>query len=262
MIFSILQQALIMLPLAIGAYLTLSLLKLPDFSLESAYLFGAVAAFLAQGLPLPFVVLSALCGGMIVGTTVSFLNQILHIPFLLAAIVTNGLYHGLIQCFLGTSMASFHPNFPINELGLLIGITVTLFTIFCFGIHSQLGYSLAIYGNNPLILQQLSDIRTLCCLFWGYFRTWICRNQRLSICTVQWIRGSHNEFWYCFTLLDRDYGRKAVVINPSSPKHLGAPRRRHCLFSHTTILASHWAESQVFQYLSSRLYPCHLVFWQ
>lgn len=149
MIFSILEQALIALPLIIGAYLTLSLLKLPDFSIESAYLFGAVIAFLAQDLSIVLVLLIAMGGGMIVGIVVSFLNQILHIPFLLAAIVTNGLFHGLTQYFLGTSVASFHLVFPIAESTLLISVAAILLLIFSFGMHSQLGYSLAIYGNNP-----------------------------------------------------------------------------------------------------------------
>jgi putative ABC transport system permease protein len=149
MIFSIVQQALIFLPLVIGAYLTLSLLKLPDFSIESAYLFGAVAAVLSQDLPIPFVLLSAIGGGMIVGMIVSFLNQFLHIPFLLAAIVTNGLFHGLTQYVLGTSIASFHMIFPFPEIIFLICVTTGILLIFGIGYRSQLGYSLAIYGNNP-----------------------------------------------------------------------------------------------------------------
>lgn len=156
MIFSILEQALIALPLIVGAYLTLSLLKLPDFSIESAYLFGAVAAFLAQDLPLPFVILIAMGGGMIVGTVVSVLNQLLHIPFLLAAIVTNGVFHGLTQYFLGTSMASFRLVFPISELTLLLCVAAGILLIFSFGMRSQFGYSLAIYGNNPHFFQHHS----------------------------------------------------------------------------------------------------------
>jgi len=149
MIFSILEQALIALPLIIGAYFTLSLLKLPDFSIESAYLFGAVSAFLAQELPLPLVLLSAMGGGMVVGAMVCFFNQILHIPFLLGAIVTNGLIHGLTQYCLGTSVSSFHLAFPFNEFNLLAGLAIILLIFMGFGIRSQLGYSLAIYGNNP-----------------------------------------------------------------------------------------------------------------
>lgn len=149
MIISVIEQALIALPLVLGAYLTISLLKLPDFSIESAYLFGAVAAFLARELPLPLVLFSAMCGGMIVGLVVSFLNQMLRIPFLLAAIVTNGLFHGLTQYCLGTSVKSFQISLPLSELTLLIGIAAIVLMVLGFGVRSQLGYSFAIYGNNP-----------------------------------------------------------------------------------------------------------------
>lgn len=153
MIYSILEQVLIALPLIIGAYFTLSLLKVPDFSIESAYLFGAVASFLAKDLPLPIVLLSAMGGGIIVGTTVSFLNQVLHIPFLLAAIVTNGIFHGLTQYLLGTSVSSFPLTLPMQEFALLISVAAILILIFGFVMRSQLGYSWAIYGNNPQFFQ-------------------------------------------------------------------------------------------------------------
>lgn len=81
MILSILEQALIALPLILGAYITLSLLKLPDFSIESAYLFGAVFAYLAKDLPFPFILGGAMGGGAIVGLFVTFFNQFLRIPF-------------------------------------------------------------------------------------------------------------------------------------------------------------------------------------
>lgn len=149
MIVSILEQALIALPLIVGAYLTISLLKLPDFSIESAYLFGAVMAFLARDLPLSLIFISALCGGIAVGTVVSFLSQCLRLPFLLAALVTNGLFHGITQYFLGTSVASFKLVFPFHELLMLSGVGICIVGIAFPSIRSQLGYSLAIYGNNP-----------------------------------------------------------------------------------------------------------------
>ena len=156
MIPSILEQAFIAFPLIIGAYLSLSLLKLPDFSIESAYLFGAVAAFLAKDLPLPLIVLSAMGGGMLVGMLVSFLNQILRIPFLLAAIVVNGFCHGMTQYCLGTSIKSFQLTIILPEFILLLVTALALFFIFNFIIHSQLGYSWAIYGNNPLFFRNHS----------------------------------------------------------------------------------------------------------
>ncbi|MBS0629266.1 MAG: hypothetical protein JSS30_03470 [Verrucomicrobia bacterium] len=143
------EQAMILIPLLIGAYMTISLLKFPDFSIESAYLFGAVSAVLAGSLPLPLILLTALLGGMVVGGTVSVLNQCFKFPFLLAAIITNGLFHGLTQMLLGTSVKSFHPTLMISEIGLFVIIACSLIAILGFCLRSQLGYSLAIYGQNP-----------------------------------------------------------------------------------------------------------------
>lgn len=150
------DQILIALPLIIGAYITISLLKLPDFSIESAYLFGAVMAYVAGDLPLPFVIGSALLGGAIVGAIVSTLNQWIKLPFLLAAIITNGLFHGFTQFVLGTSLRSFHPSLAMSEHVLIALVGVCLVGVVAFCLRSQLGYSLAIYGNNPLFLQHHS----------------------------------------------------------------------------------------------------------
>lgn len=106
-------------------------------------------AYFAGGLPLPIIVLSAILGGVFVGSVVSTLNQCLKLPFLLAAIITNGLFHGLTQFLLGTSVQSFHPALGVSEhlLFILIGLVLIGLMALCF--RSQLGYSLAIYGNNP-----------------------------------------------------------------------------------------------------------------
>lgn len=149
MLFPIFEQALIALPLLIGAYLTLSLLKLPDFSLESAYLSGAIAAFLCQGLPFPLLFLSAALGGMCVGGSVCVLTQGAKLPFLLAAIVINGLCHGLSHYFLKSAVVSFHPRLPCSEIFLELGTAGILIFLVGIGLRSQLGYGLAIYGNNP-----------------------------------------------------------------------------------------------------------------
>ena len=81
MIFLIIEQSLMALPLLIGAYITLSLLKLPDFSIESAYLFGAVAAFLTQSCSLPIILSTAFLGGILIGSLVCTLHQYLRLPF-------------------------------------------------------------------------------------------------------------------------------------------------------------------------------------
>lgn len=153
MIDAITHQVLLALPLILGAYISLSLLKLPDFSLESAYLFGAVSAYLAKEMPLPLILVSAIGGGMVVGSTVAIFSQILRLPFLLSAIITNGIYHGFIQYLLGTSMKSFSLSLPIPEYTLFAIVSAILLVLAASLGRSQLGYSWAIYGNNPQFFQ-------------------------------------------------------------------------------------------------------------
>lgn len=156
MLFSIIDQALIALPLVLGAYITISLLKLPDFSIESAYLFGAVVGVLTMNFPLPMILLSSVGGGMIVGITVAVLNQCLRIPYLLAAIVTNGLFHGLTQYLLGISLVSLHVNFPGSEILFCAMLGAVILVIYYFISNSQMGFALAIYGNNSQFFQHHS----------------------------------------------------------------------------------------------------------
>lgn len=153
MILSIIEQALIAFPLILGAYLILSLLKLPDLSLESSYLFGAVTAFLAKDLPLPLVLLSAMSGGICVGLMVSLLNQVVRIPFLLAAIITNGVFHGLTQYALGGGFINVSYSFPVQEILFLSLVGLILVCSMGVLLRSQLGFSFAIYGNNPQFFQ-------------------------------------------------------------------------------------------------------------
>ena len=156
MIFLIIEQSLMALPLIMGAYITLSLLKLPDFTIESAYLFGAVAAYLTRDCSMLTILSVAFLGGLLIGGLVCTLNQYLKLPFLLAAIVTNGLVHGLTQYLLGTSTVSFHPHCAVSEITLFSLVGIILIVMIGLICRSQLGYSFAIYGNNPLFFHHHS----------------------------------------------------------------------------------------------------------
>lgn len=167
---AILEHLLLVLPLLIGAYLSLSLMKVPDLSLESAYLFGATMGLTCQSLPLPIeikiplILIASIGGGMVVGLFASSLNQYFRLPFLLGAIMTNGLFHGLTLLALGQSVKSFDPNFnllallPLGlshpELGMLIVINLVVVLIVGKILSSQLGVSFAIFGNNPQFFKQ------------------------------------------------------------------------------------------------------------
>lgn len=152
MIYSIFEQLLVVFPLLCGAYITLSLLKLPDFALESAYLCGAVAAYLGSDFSLPLILFLSVFGGTIVGALVTFLNQFLRIPFLLSAIVTNGFVHGATLLLLKGTVNAFKLSINLTELQLLFIVSGGCLLLIFFIMRSQMGYAFAIFGNNPRFL--------------------------------------------------------------------------------------------------------------
>jgi putative ABC transport system permease protein len=171
------EQTLLHVPLMLGAYISISLMKVPDLSIESAYVFGAMLGYqslsIASNLPaaisLPIVILGSLCGGALVGLTSSTLTQKAHLPHLLSAILTFGVFHGLTQ-LVGNAYVSFsvYPTNPLTMLNLVtrhpefivLAILGTLSIIFGFlFFKTQLGYALAAYGNNSQFFKQY-DIST------------------------------------------------------------------------------------------------------
>ncbi len=152
MIESIFHQILLFFPLILGAYLSISLMKVPDLSLESAYLFGAVMGGLtaSEGIVSYFIAISA---GAVVGALTGVLNQLCRLPFLLAAIVVNGLFHGIVQFALKGALLSIKPSFEAGWTMLMV-ITTFLVGISYLLLRSQLGYAFAIYGNNPLFFKR------------------------------------------------------------------------------------------------------------
>lgn len=180
----IIEQSMLHLPLMLGAYISFSLLKVPDLSIESAYVLGAIfGSYALMALPttLPIsitvtvIIVGSLIGGALVGITSSLLTQKGKFPHLLSSIVTFGLFHGINQFispayvslnnvhnpFMVSNFIHQHPELPIL---LLIASIITCFIYFLF--RTQLGYSYAVYGNNPLFFRNYA-ISTSCVFMTG-----------------------------------------------------------------------------------------------
>jgi putative tryptophan/tyrosine transport system permease protein len=161
----IIEQCLMHVPLLFGAYITISLMKLPDLSIESAYVSGAITGAyvvaMANAMPLhvqlPFVITASLCGGAIVGMTSSMLTQYAGLPHLLSSIITFGIFYGVTQLMAGSYISLSAYNNPLIVGGverhpeLLMFLCIAAIVSFCvyFLCKKQLGFSFAIYGNNP-----------------------------------------------------------------------------------------------------------------
>ncbi len=168
--FAVVEQLLLYTPLILGAYLSLSLMRVPSLSIESAYVFGAVMAsevLLFDSSKDPLVLFVALCasafGGALVGLVAGLLSQKAQFSHILSAIVTIGLFHGISQFLIGGThitlssqnnplrLLEFFPQYP--ELPVVFIIAVIIAVFFNLFLKTELGLSCAIYGDNPLFLQ-------------------------------------------------------------------------------------------------------------
>lgn len=154
------------MPLMLGAYISFSLLKVPDLSIETAYVVGAIfgSSVLTNMPALPIsikiiiIILASITGGALVGLTSSLLTQKGQFPHLLSSIVTFGLFHGINQ-FISSAYVSLSKNYnPLiifdfipqhPEFLMLALIGLILVSLISLLLKTQLGYSYGVYGNNP-----------------------------------------------------------------------------------------------------------------
>jgi len=164
---TIIEFVCLYFPLVLGAYCTISLMKVPDLSIESAYVCGAIigARALVMTSDMPFLiaavisVFASMLGGVAVGLTSSLLTDKAKFPHLLSSILTSGMFHGINQFILGSSNVSIAmrrnligvwdiiKKYP--ELPILVAVTIILVIAGSLFFHTKLGTCLAVYGNNP-----------------------------------------------------------------------------------------------------------------
>lgn len=162
-----LHQASMYIPLVLGGFITISYMKIPDLSLESAFTVGAITAYhlLKLQINVPSLVLlfmaigTSFLGGMVVGLISSFLTTYCRFAHLLSSIITTGLFHGINLLLLGTCNASLYGcSNPfvgvVKEHVMIMIITFILYLIFVMIARSQLGVSFSIYGRNKCFFQR------------------------------------------------------------------------------------------------------------
>jgi putative ABC transport system permease protein len=158
------EQALLYFPLILGSYISFSLLKVPDLSIETAYICGAILSAFSMHyiIHLPWfvalfvIILISMLAGASVGIMSSLLTQYLAIPHLLSTIITTGIFHGIHQLIAGvyvslshypslvySSLIPLHPELPV--LGILF-VMLVLLAAYLFS--TQLGYCFVIFGIN------------------------------------------------------------------------------------------------------------------
>lgn len=168
--FAIIEQIALYIPLILGAYLTISLMKIPNLSIETAYVFGALVASLVlqfEGCSSVEILVTALvasaCAGSIVGIVTGMFCEYAHFSAILSSIITIGLFHGISLWVLGGSHQTIaHLYNPLKmvpciagypELIMIIVIAGLILLLFKLFLQTQLGVSCALYGDNHQFLK-------------------------------------------------------------------------------------------------------------
>jgi len=170
MILTIIEQVALYTPLILGAYISISLMKIPNLSIESAYICGAIfgSQLLLDGYQgifgLLVILFASACGGALVGITSALLSEKAKFSHILSAIITIGFYHGFSQMIIGGSHITLSSNghSPLQLLPLIKQypeiittsiIAVCVIALSYLFIRTKLGLSCAIYGNNSQFLK-------------------------------------------------------------------------------------------------------------
>jgi len=170
-VYTILEQSFLLLPLLLGAYLIISIMRIPFLALESAFVFGAAVGGRcsvmfneSSAVSLLIGVSMAICAGAVVGLCAGLIQQwVPRISSVLASIVTVGLFQAATMFVLQGShvtlpgeisplriwtWATRYPELPVViVVGLLVAGMCTVF------LRTQLGLLCALYGSNHNFLR-------------------------------------------------------------------------------------------------------------
>ena len=160
---TVLEQSFLFAPFVFGGYISIALMKLPDLSLEAAFLAGAIATSkvisffgsINSAASIASVIIVPIVAGMLVGFFTFFLTQITKLPHLIASMITIGLMHGMSQIILQTSLLSLASHktiltiFNSSEILPLSIIFLIMTALLALFFKTALGICLAVYGSNP-----------------------------------------------------------------------------------------------------------------
>ena len=160
-IFTIsLEQALLLLPLVFGIYLSYSILKITDLTIDSTYVLGAIVFTRTIHLGVFPAMLFGVLAGVIVGNIVSLMQRNNLVSDLIVGILANFMLYSINLHILGRPNISLlgKPTL-ISKFDLDSWLIPTLFIVVCVALslfillRSNLGLTLRAFGQNQNLLK-------------------------------------------------------------------------------------------------------------
>ena len=174
-ILGILEEGLIYAILALGVYITYSILDFPDLSVDSTFPLGAAvtAALLVAGVPAPAALMLSFCSGVLAGITTGLIHVKLKVVDLLSGIIVmTGLYSINLQIAGGANLAFFGSSTifensltdplwasPAGDFTIviisLIAVLAVKFLLDAY-LKTRSGYLLRAAGDNDTLVTSLA----------------------------------------------------------------------------------------------------------
>ena len=174
-ILGILEEGLIYAILALGVYITYSILDFPDLSVDSTFPLGAAvtAALLVAGVPAPAALLLSFCSGVLAGITTGLIHVKLKVVDLPSGIIVmTGLYSINLQIAGGANLAFFGSSTifensltdslwasPAGDFTIviisLIAVLAVKFLLDAY-LKTRSGYLLRAAGDNDTLVTSLA----------------------------------------------------------------------------------------------------------
>ena len=157
-----LEQALILLPLILGMYLSFKILQVTDLTVDGTYVLGAVVFAKMVNFGVFFALISSLVAGAIVGGIVSYMQRSDVVNDLIVGILASFMLYSINLQILGRPNVSIIGKPTVlsilqmnNWMMLLMIIALVLIVIFIIILNSKLGLFLKAFGYNRKLLTVL-----------------------------------------------------------------------------------------------------------
>ena len=174
-LLGILEEGLIYAILALGVYITYSILDFPDLSVDSTFPLGSAvtAAMLVAGIPAPAALLVSFLSGVLAGTVTGLIHVKLKVVDLLSGIIVmTGLYSINLQIAGGANLAFFGSSTifensltdplwasPVGDFTVVIislAAVVLVKVLLDAYLKTRSGYLLRAAGDNDTLVTSLA----------------------------------------------------------------------------------------------------------
>ncbi len=162
------EQTLLYLPLLFGSYLAISLMQIPNLSIEGALIIGAIAGssvYTGTNSHTLSLIAGLVCAAVSAGTVgvgAGLLHAYAKLSHLLSSIVMMGGIYGISLLLMHGSHRSLNPTdnhlnmlsiftqYPAFVTLVILGIIISI--LMCFFLKTKLGATCTVYGDNPRFL--------------------------------------------------------------------------------------------------------------